>query len=135
MNKDMLEDALAAEKRKTKILSIILAIAICAFVGMTIFAFCSFEVVHEETTEISYDADTGDGDNSTITQTNTNAENDNSINTICATIIACIGLIVLGVYLHGKSKNGNQKDQKTHYTQAQRVYEEKEVGNGTLNKD
>lgn len=127
MNAKMLQDALDAEKRKTKILSIILTIAICAFVGMTIFAFCSFEVVREDVTEISYennqDANT-EGDNSSITLTNTTSEtnDDNTVYVICGTVIVCIALIILGVYLYGKSKStykkDNQNTQKDSNTQA-----------------
>lgn len=111
MSEEMLQDALDNEKRKVKVLSIILTIALCALVGMTIFAVCSFDVTTEETSEIIYTADTGSG-NGNIMQANTEQAQDYSVYMICATVMVSIGLIVLGVYLHGKSKNDYSQNKK-----------------------
>lgn len=122
MNKRMLEDLLKCEKHKTKILSILLAVFICLFVAMTIFAFCSFDIDYEETTDISYDIEQGadtKGDNSGINQDIDLSQNDKSSDSIyiCGTIILCVTVITAGVVVYGKSKskskNNNKKDKET----------------------
>ena len=109
MNKQMLEDLLKVEKHKNKILSILLTIFICLFIGMTIFAFSSFDMSYEDNYDytIEQDADTS-GDNSEINQTANISIGENSKYFVVGiAIIAFATIIIVGVILYGKSKTKN----------------------------
>lgn len=110
MTKQMLEDFINSLKRKNKILTICLIIAVALFVGMTIFAFSSFEITYEEKTDYDYSIEQGgntQGDNSSIDQnidlSETHDRND-TVYVVCATIILCVLLITTGVIVYVKSK-------------------------------
>lgn len=120
MTKTMLEDLIKELKRKNKILIIVIAILTSLFLGMTIFAFSSFEISIENSSDIEYDIDQDaktEGENSSITQTNNLSNNSHDIMYItCGTVLILTLILTSGVIVYGKRKNAhthkNKKDQK-----------------------
>lgn len=118
MTKEMLKDIINELKKKNKILLISLITSIVMFIGMTIFAFSTFEFTYEETADITYDitqdADT-QGSNSNIEQTidlSKSGDTNNSVYLICGAIILCVAIISAGVVIYGKSKSKRKDNNK-----------------------
>lgn len=118
MTKEMLKDYIKVIEKKYKIVLVLLIIVSMLLVGMTIFAFCEFEVTKETEYEIAFEAETGDGDNGTITQNNDMSTNkDGKVLIICISVVMCVLIIcvLLGVVLYGKKQNENKEKNKRDY--------------------
>lgn len=136
MTKQMLEELLVETKKKNKVLLVSLIIAVVLFVGMAIFAFATFEVTYESSTEyeFSQDADT-QGDGSQIEQTIDMSKEHNSTYVICGTVILAVAILTVGVVLYGKSKSKNNNTQNEKGNNQEKVNIQEKVGNGKTDKN
>lgn len=117
MTKQMLEELVEALQKKNKSLLIALIVIVALFIGMTIFAFSSFEVSCETNTEYEFSQEAGtEGDNSQIQQEIDLSGKENQLDTICGTIIGCVFILTVGgiVIFYGarKSKGNNTKNKE-----------------------
>lgn len=112
MNSRMKEDyiKLLEKKNRQKLIAIFILsilLAVCLVLLLT-----QFEVVVEDSTEVSYDVeqDSGDGGSNEATLDMSQDETDvtNPINTICGAALGCTLIIVGGKIVYGKTKNKSQ---------------------------
>ena len=134
MTKEMLEEFIKELKRKNRILLIVIAVMSALLIGMTAFAFSTFEVKYTTSNEYTIDADADiDGDNANVSQHVDLSNENNPIYMICGTVILCMVVLCVGGVLvyHGKGArknkdNGAKKEDITD-NKALAVGEEKEV--------
>ena len=150
MTREMLIDFIKLIKRRQTALIIALIVVSAMLIGMTIFAFSSFEMTYEETTEYSVDydvdqkADTQDGGDidqtATITHDDEQGETkgNDTVGQICTAVVLCVLILMIGaVIINGKSKSAHTRQNYDEKSKTNNYSQEKEIEGerGTTDED
>lgn len=110
MTKKMYDDLIKDLRRKNKWLIVGLVCVLVLLIIMSVVAFScfefSYEYVEDKDTNIEQNAGDGGGEVNQNVDMSEKEETD-KIRTICGAVTLCVLIIVIGVCVHGKSKNNN----------------------------